>query len=61
MHELGVDGFSKSYVFLGTKDYTAKKVQDMLGIGKAAGVQQPIQPHGRPSVPQQSQSLPVNR
>lgn len=61
VHELGVDGFSKSYVFLGTKDYTAKKVQDMLGIGKGAGMQQPAQPHGRPGAPQQPQALPVNR
>ncbi|XKL66528.1 hypothetical protein PGB90_009948 [Kerria lacca] len=60
VHDLGCDGFSKSYVFLGTKDYTAKKVQDMLGIGKNTGIVQPKQTSGRPgTVP--AQSLPTNR
>ena len=27
MHELGCDGYSKSYVFRGTKDLTAKQIQ----------------------------------
>lgn len=34
VHELGTEGCSKSYVFRGTKDLTAKQIQDMLGIGK---------------------------
>ncbi|KAL1130633.1 hypothetical protein AAG570_011875 [Ranatra chinensis] len=34
VHELGCEGLSRSYVFRGTKDLTAKQVQDMLGIGK---------------------------
>lgn len=34
VHELGAEGCSKSYVFRGTKDLTAKQVQDMLGIGR---------------------------
>lgn len=42
VHELGCDGCSKSYVFRGTKDLSAKQVQDMLGIGKV--LQQPQQP-----------------
>ncbi|XP_034117270.2 protein transport protein Sec23A isoform X1 [Drosophila sulfurigaster albostrigata] len=36
VHELGTDGCSKSYVFRGTKDLSAKQVQDMLGIGRGA-------------------------
>lgn len=36
VHELGTEGCSKSYVFRGTKDLTAKQIQDMLGIGRAA-------------------------
>ena len=57
---MGIDGVSKSYVFLGTKDYTAKKVQDMLGIGKGAGMPQATQ-HGRPAATPAPQSLPVNK
>ena len=34
---MGCEGIAKSYVFRGTKDFTAKQVQDMLGIGKASG------------------------
>nr|CAH7737171.1 unnamed protein product [Callosobruchus chinensis] len=34
VHELGTEGCSKSYVFRGTKDLTAKQIQEMLGIGK---------------------------
>lgn len=34
VHELGTEGCSKSYVFRGTKDLSAKQIQDMLGIGR---------------------------
>lgn len=37
VHELGVEGMSKSYVFKGTKDLTAKQIQEMLGLGGARG------------------------
>ena len=39
MHELGYAECSKSYVFRGSKDYTAVQVQDMLGLsaGRAQG------------------------
>nr|AAN71374.1 RE35250p [Drosophila melanogaster] len=47
VHELGAEGCSKSYVFRGTKDLTAKQVQDMLGIGRGAA-----------PGPQQQQHLP---
>jgi len=55
VHELGCEGISKSYVFQGNKDYTAKKVQDMLGIGHGAGVapnkQAPMRPAPATNVP----------
>lgn len=54
LHELGCEGCSKSYVFRGTKDLTAKQIQDMLGIGKGAA---PAQNRN----PQQQQQLPSNR
>lgn len=60
VHELGCEGYSKSYVFRGTKDLTAKQIQEMLGIGKGVA---PIQP-SRGSHPQgvnPSQQLPSNR
>lgn len=37
VHELGTDGCSKSFVFRGTKDLTAKQIQEMLGIGRGGG------------------------
>nr|CAD7590259.1 unnamed protein product [Timema genevievae] len=46
VHELGCEGCSKSYVFRGTKDLTAKQIQDMLGIGKFTAPQQQSQPRG---------------
>jgi protein transport protein SEC23 len=46
VHELGCDGISKSFVFRGTKDYNAKQVQEMLGIGRGGGQQAPQQPMG---------------
>ncbi|XP_020813346.1 protein transport protein Sec23A-like isoform X2 [Drosophila serrata] len=51
VHELGAEGCSKSYVFRGTKDLTAKQVQDMLGIGRGAapGPQQQQQIPGQPA------------
>ncbi|KAJ2643173.1 GTPase-activating protein S23, partial [Coemansia sp. RSA 1694] len=33
LHELGYQDCPKSYVFRGSKDYNAKQVQEMLGIG----------------------------
>ncbi|ESN95356.1 hypothetical protein HELRODRAFT_185982 [Helobdella robusta] len=58
IHELGCEGYSKSYVFKGTKDFTAKQVQELLGIGKGH-----MGPHAhRPSNPQQGQQqLPYSR
>lgn len=61
VHELGAEGISKSYVFRGTKDLTAKQVQEMLGIGKGGAA-----PQQRPQNPQQQgahqqHQLPANR
>ncbi|KAL7268370.1 GTPase-activating protein S23 [Rhizina undulata] len=51
VHELGYTECAKSYVFRGNKDYTAKQVQEMLGL-LAPGLrsQQPTAP-GRPQQP----------
>ena len=55
VHELGCEGISKSFVFRGTKDYTAKQVQEMLGLGRGGGAGQPQMqaPMGQPGQPQQ--------
>uniref|UniRef100_A0A646QFP1 Protein transport protein SEC23 n=1 Tax=Hemiscolopendra marginata TaxID=943146 RepID=A0A646QFP1_9MYRI len=46
VHELGCEGISKSYVFRGTKDLTAKQIQEMLGIGRQTQQQPQMQPRG---------------
>jgi protein transport protein SEC23 len=53
VHELGCVGISKSYVFRGTKDLTAKYIQGFQGIGKfsAPQQQQPRGPGGQPLPP----------
>ena len=43
LHELGCDGFAKSFVFRGTKEVTTKQLQEQLGL--AGGVM------GRPQAP----------
>lgn len=51
VHELSCEGISKSYVFRGTKDLTAKQIQDMLGLTKPAMPMQqarPVQPQEHP-------------
>ena len=59
VHELGCEGISKSFVFRGTKDYTAKQVQDMLGLGRggAPGGQPMGQP--QPGVNPQQRGQPI--
>ncbi|CAG9830181.1 unnamed protein product [Diabrotica balteata] len=59
VHELGTEGCSKSYVFRGTKDLSAKQVQEMLGIGKVALGQQAPQQPGQPLRPGQMQPTVV--
>ncbi|KAL0270106.1 UNVERIFIED_CONTAM: hypothetical protein PYX00_007623 [Menopon gallinae] len=66
VHELGCEGISKSYVFRGTKDLTAKQIQDMLGIGKYTAapqhqMQQPHGVHGQPIPPANKFLQPVHK
>uniref|UniRef100_A0A3B4DHX8 Protein transport protein SEC23 n=1 Tax=Pygocentrus nattereri TaxID=42514 RepID=A0A3B4DHX8_PYGNA len=52
VHELGCEGISKSYVFRGTKDLSAKQLQEMLGLSKPTAAQAnrgPQQPQVPPS------------
>lgn len=52
VHEIGYTECAKSYVFRGSKDYSAKQVQEMLGLlapGLRPGMQQ--QQPGRPVPP----------
>lgn len=54
MHDIGYEGCAKSYVFRGSKDYTAKQVQDMLGLSSPimrSGLQPQTgrQVHGAPA------------
>ncbi|KAF2881616.1 hypothetical protein ILUMI_24559 [Ignelater luminosus] len=59
VHELGTEGCSKSYVFRGTKDLTAKQIQDMLGLTKVpAAPQQQQQQPGQPLRGPQTQAVP---
>ena len=50
LHQLGCDGFAKSYVFRGTKEVTTKQLQEQLGLGGGAG--------GRPQAPAAAQGQP---
>lgn len=43
LHELGCDGYSKSYVFKGTKDISPKQLTEQLGLGGGGGGQLPAQ------------------
>ncbi|CAG0878530.1 unnamed protein product [Darwinula stevensoni] len=62
VHELGTEGISKSYVFRGTKDYPAKQVQEMLGLGKGGSTgPMPIPPGGNPQQAQHIAQTPFNR
>jgi len=64
IHELGYTECAKSYVFRGSKDYSSKQVQEMIGLGSGPrpGMQQ--QP-GRPPIPGASPAsrfiLPVSQ
>lgn len=50
MHELGCDGYSKCYVFRGTKDISPRQLQEQLGLGGGGG--------GRAPAPAANQSQP---
>ena len=63
---IACEGISKSFVFRGTKDYTAKQVQEMLGIGRGPAPGGPGgpggQPMGQPGAQQRGQPvLPANK
>ncbi|KAH7360054.1 transport protein-like protein sec23 [Pyrenochaeta sp. MPI-SDFR-AT-0127] len=50
VHELGYAECAKSYVFRGSKDYSSKQVQEMLGLGQLAPRANVPQQPGRPPV-----------
>ncbi len=50
VHEIGYTECAKSYVFRGSKEYTAKQVQEMLGL---------VQPAMRPGMPAQPGRPPI--
>ncbi|MEQ2269041.1 Protein transport protein Sec23B [Xenotaenia resolanae] len=50
VHELTCEGIAKSYVFRGTKDLSAKQIQEMLGLTKPAAPGQ----QGHPVAPQEA-------
>ncbi|KAL1921229.1 uncharacterized protein VTP21DRAFT_10945 [Calcarisporiella thermophila] len=58
VHELGYTECPKSYVFRGTKEYSAKQIQDMLGLGAPTTVR-PQPNMNRPGQP--APTGPVNR
>ncbi|XP_055333870.1 protein transport protein Sec23A-like [Paramacrobiotus metropolitanus] len=43
IHDLSMDIIKHSFIFKGTKDISAKVLQDQLGIGRYSGVLQPLQ------------------
>lgn len=43
VHEIGYTECAKSFVFRGSKDYTSKQVQEMLGLS-TAGLRPGVQP-----------------
>lgn len=63
VHEIGYESCAKSYVFRGSKDYTAKQVQDMLGLS-SSGIRPSVQTQpGRtfPTGPASRFLLPVQQ
>lgn len=61
VHELCNEGCSKSYVFRGTKDLTAKQIQEMLGIGRMPQGAPQQQQAQQQRLPQQAPQPPANR
>lgn len=56
VHELGYSECPKSFVFRGTKEYTPKQIQDMLGLSQTVGP--PRGPPGQPGQPGPGQQPP---
>jgi protein transport protein SEC23 len=65
VHELGYTECAKSYVFRGSKDYSSKQVQEMIGLGQMAprpGMQaRPGQPPAPMAPPAARFILPVGQ
>uniref|UniRef100_A0A672SB18 Protein transport protein SEC23 n=1 Tax=Sinocyclocheilus grahami TaxID=75366 RepID=A0A672SB18_SINGR len=61
VHELGCEGISKSYVFRGTKDLSAKQLQEMLGLSKPAAAQAGRGPQQPPVPPSNRFLQPVQK
>uniref|UniRef100_A0A671N136 Protein transport protein SEC23 n=1 Tax=Sinocyclocheilus anshuiensis TaxID=1608454 RepID=A0A671N136_9TELE len=61
VHELGCEGISKSYVFRGTKDLSAKQLQEMLGLTKPAAAQAGRGPQQPPVPPSNRFLQPVQK
>ena len=51
VHELGYSECPKSYVFRGSKEYTSKQIQDMLGLGLTQPRPQTQMRPGQPGAP----------
>ncbi|KAJ3277055.1 GTPase-activating protein S23 [Terramyces sp. JEL0728] len=61
VHEIGFGECPKSYVFKGSKEYTGKQIQEMLGLA-GGGTQRPQQFRGGPgAVPQQAPGYASSR
>ena len=58
VYELGFDVLNKSYVFQGSKEYTAQQVQSQLGIGPSTASRQPASP-SRPGMKAQQLQDPI--
>uniref|UniRef100_A0A673TQM9 Protein transport protein SEC23 n=1 Tax=Suricata suricatta TaxID=37032 RepID=A0A673TQM9_SURSU len=61
VHELGCEGISKSYVFRGTKDLSAKQLQEMLGLSKVPVTQATRGPQAQQPPPSNRFLQPVQK
>ncbi|UJR26099.1 hypothetical protein I4U23_007445 [Adineta vaga] len=59
VHELNCENMARSYVFRGTKDLTAKQVQDMLGLTKQQSNMKAVP--GNPNISQQQTNTFYNK
>jgi len=62
VHQMGCEGITKSHVFRGTKDYTAREVKEVLEIGRGSSlINQATQRTGFLTGAPQKQQPPTNR
>lgn len=60
LHELGCDGYAKSYVFRGSKDVNVKQLQEQLGLAGGTGGRSPAaDAGGKPQSQQQQNRLEI--